>query len=77
MANPVKVSATEEFAALKKEYPASRIGEFIINALDCNPEDLHVVLFHMEDDVLVRRIKASLEGHDQQVVKSAQKMGSF
>lgn len=76
MANPVKVPAIDKFVELKKSQPAVGIGEFIVNALSCNPEDLYIVLLHMKDDVLVRRIEAFLQ-KVQQVVKGAQKMGSF
>ncbi len=61
MANPVKVPAIDKFVELKKSQPAVGIGEFIVNALSCNPEDLYIVLLHMKDieaflqDVLVRR----------------------
>lgn len=61
MANPVKVPAIDKFVELKKSQPAVGIGELIVNALSCNPEDLYIVLLHMKDDVLVRRIEAFLQ----------------
>ncbi len=58
MVQGTKPSLIEELVTIKKSHPNLRIGQLIVNAINCDPDDLSAVLFYMDDATLIRHLKS-------------------